>query len=133
MTKKILIAMLLLCAINAHATDYVFKMVITNQMFKGSYTGENVPDIDKAGRALIHVTEVQYGTGSQADFDALPQAVIDQAIDDANTAESDIDKWAAINKAFAKVVLDEINLLRVNAGLSERTLTQLKNAIKNKM
>ena len=36
-------------------------------------------------------------------------------------------------KAFAIVVLDEINLLRVNAGLSERTITQLKTAVKAKL
>lgn len=36
-------------------------------------------------------------------------------------------------KGFALTVLDEINLLRVNAGLSSRTLRQLKNAIKAKM
>lgn len=36
-------------------------------------------------------------------------------------------------KAFAKVMLDEINILRTNAGLPERTIQQLKNAVKAKM
>lgn len=36
-------------------------------------------------------------------------------------------------KAFALVVLDEINLLRVNAGLTERTKEQLKQAINSKL
>lgn len=37
-----------------------------------------------------------------------------------------------LDKAFALVVLDEINILRVEAGLSERTVAQLKTAIENK-
>jgi len=36
-------------------------------------------------------------------------------------------------KAFALVVLDEINILRVAAGLPERTVQQLKNAVKTKL
>lgn len=36
-------------------------------------------------------------------------------------------------RAFALVVLDEINVIRQNAGLSPRTLTQLKDAVKAKL
>lgn len=36
-------------------------------------------------------------------------------------------------RAFALVVLDEINLLRANAGLPTRTAAQLKTAVRNKM
>ena len=36
-------------------------------------------------------------------------------------------------KAFALVVLDEINALRANAGLQPRTITQLKTAVKSKL
>lgn len=39
----------------------------------------------------------------------------------------------SVFKAFALVVLDEINLLRAAAGLSSRTVDQLKTAISNKM
>jgi hypothetical protein len=38
-----------------------------------------------------------------------------------------------IIKAFALVVLDEINLLRTEAGLTARTTEQLRQAIKNKL
>lgn len=36
-------------------------------------------------------------------------------------------------KAFALVVLDEINILRTKVGLAERTAAQLNNAIKTKL
>lgn len=36
-------------------------------------------------------------------------------------------------KAFALVILDEINLLRVQGGLTPRTINQLKSAIKGKL
>lgn len=36
-------------------------------------------------------------------------------------------------KAFALVVLDEINLLRTQAGLPARSVAQLKNAVKQKL
>jgi len=45
-------------------------------------------------------------------------------------AIADLDK---LFKAFAQIVLDEINLLRVKAGLSVRTIAQLKTAIKNQI
>ena len=38
-----------------------------------------------------------------------------------------------INKAIALTVLDEINLLRVNAGLQERTVRQFKAAVKARL
>lgn len=36
-------------------------------------------------------------------------------------------------KAFVLVVLDEINALRAKAGMTARTVTQLKNAMRNKI
>lgn len=48
--------------------------------------------------------------------------------------KSDFDGWDnASLKALCKVLLDEINILRVKAGLSERTSAQLKAALKAKM
>ena len=41
-------------------------------------------------------------------------------------------KFDKLMKAFALVVLDEINALRSQAGLSTRTIAQLKTAVKNK-
>jgi len=57
-----------------------------------------------------------------------------QEIDEALTIEADIDiKFNSTLKAFALVVLDEINILRVAAGLPERTVQQLKSAVKAKL
>ena len=41
-------------------------------------------------------------------------------------------KFNKVMKAFALVMLDEINLIRANAGMSQRTKAQLKTAVKNK-
>ena len=57
-----------------------------------------------------------------------------QEIDNAKSLEADINaKFNPTLKAFALVVLDEINLLRIAAGLPERTINQLKNAVKAKL
>ena len=50
-----------------------------------------------------------------------------------NNDWSDFEKqFNKINKAFVLVVLDEINALRTQAGLSTRTVSQLKTAVRNK-
>lgn len=50
------------------------------------------------------------------------------------TAKADIDNWNAQQRAFAEVMLDEINILRNKHGdLDPRTLGQLKAAIKAKL
>jgi len=49
--------------------------------------------------------------------------------DDWSDFEMQFDK---LLKAFAFVVLDEINILRNKASLAERTVAQLKTAVKNK-
>jgi hypothetical protein len=68
----------------------------------------------------------------QTDKDAVDAAEA-AAADAAKTEEANITDWSGATKAFALVVLDEINLLRSNAGLAERTLAQLKAAIKAKL
>jgi len=50
------------------------------------------------------------------------------------TAKADIDNWNAQQRAFAEVMLDEINILRnKHEDLDPRTLGQLKAAIKAKI
>lgn len=68
---------------------------------------------------------------TQAEKDSLDQAesdVIAQAEDNAK----DIDNLDKLIRSFAMTVLDEINILRVKAGESERTIAQLKSAVKTK-
>ncbi len=64
------------------------------------------------------------------------KVLVDQAIADSITLlqenAKDIDSMEKLTKSLALVLLDEINELRVNAGLQERTITQLKNAVKVK-
>lgn len=55
-------------------------------------------------------------------------------IDAAKTIKADIEsRFDPTLKAFALVVLSEINALRVAAGLPTRTVQQLKNAVKAKL
>ncbi|MCK5603042.1 hypothetical protein KAR91_14255 [Candidatus Pacearchaeota archaeon] len=51
---------------------------------------------------------------------------------DRENAKQKIDKEMVL-RAFAEVVMDEINILRIEHSLSERTLSQLVTAIKNKI
>ena len=74
----------------------------------------------------------------QAEIDARDAELAYQAtpegIDAAKTAEADIEqRFDPTLRAFALVMLDEINTLRTNAGLQPRTVAQLKNAVKNRL
>lgn len=67
---------------------------------------------------------------SQAERDALDLSELevsrDQIVDQLDDLED-------ILRAFAQVVMDEINILRQQHTLPDRTLEQLKTAIRNKM
>jgi hypothetical protein len=60
---------------------------------------------------------------------------IDNAIKEARrqAAEDLLDQVSDIQVAFNLLVFDEINILRLAAGLSERTIPQLKLALRNKL
>ena len=69
--------------------------------------------------------------------------LMDQAARDALDAAAEVirldgvadelDRTQTIMRAFAEVVLDEINNLRGQHGLNPRTLAQLKNAVRSKL
>ena len=64
----------------------------------------------------------------------ITQGEIDSDIATELDEEADIEvSLNSTNKAFALVVLDEINILRSQVGLSTRSLQQLKNAVKAKL
>jgi len=70
-------------------------------------------------------------------------SLVDQATRDSiDTAEANATKNAiadelvhpnTIMRAFAEVILDEINILRSRASLASRTLEQLKTAVRGKL
>lgn len=71
-------------------------------------------------------------------FTLMDQAARD-AVDAAEETASldaiadELDQTRSIMKAFAEVVLDEINTLRGKHGLAARTLAQLKTAVRGKL
>ncbi len=70
-------------------------------------------------------------------MNAAEQAAVDAALAAAavatNRAEAKDEVDGRILKAFAGIMLDEINLLRVKAGLAQRTADQLRTAILNRI
>ena len=65
--------------------------------------------------------------------DAMASA---QTLSIRNGAKSQLDGFGDVSlyqRAFADILKDEINILRAQHGLAPRTLTQLKNAIKNRV
>lgn len=67
---------------------------------------------------------------SQAEKDAFDAAQLSTQRD--NLADS-IERAGTVWRAFAEVVLDEINILRANQSLPPRTLAQLRAAMRNKL
>jgi hypothetical protein len=77
----------------------------------------------------VVVTEAEYTAG----WGVLPQARKEVAKAKAAAERADMDgKMDKLVKAFALVVLDEINTLRAKQGLAPRTAEQLKTAVKTK-
>lgn len=68
-------------------------------------------------------------------MDAAQRAAVDAAELTAqlNAISNGIDAAGTYARAFAEIVMDEINILRANDGLAPRTLAQLKTALRNKL
>ena len=66
----------------------------------------------------------------QAARDAIDVAAL---VSQRDAIADEIDRVESYSRAFALVILDEFNALRVNAGLSTRTVAQLKTAVRNKL
>lgn len=67
---------------------------------------------------------------TQPEKDAVDAAILTAARD--GTAGA-LDFAEGFERAFALVVLDEINTLRAEHALAARTITQLKTALRNKL
>lgn len=70
-----------------------------------------------------------------SEMDAAAKVVVDQAILDAsrNSLADQFDDQEGVMRAFALANLDEINILRGQHGLGNRTISQLKSAIRDKL
>ena len=67
---------------------------------------------------------------TQQEKDAVDDQILaDQAQQEENSKDITL-VFEPVLRAFALVVLDEINILRTQAGFSERTTEQLVNAVK---
>lgn len=69
---------------------------------------------------------------TQTEKDAVDQA-LDQASVDLNREGAKEQYELRLWKAFALVILGELNLLRTEHGLADRTVAQLKTAVLNKI
>jgi len=95
-----------------------------NRKFKAN---NQVHEIEEGFEHLLP-SDAALITDEEAAEMSAPLIPTAQEMEDAKDAQAD-----EIIKAFALVVLGEINILRVQAGLSERTVQQLKNAVKGKL
>ena len=68
-------------------------------------------------------------------MDAAAQAAVDSTEQDAarDDVADELDQTEEILRAFALVVLDEINVLRALHVETPRTIAQLKNAVRSKL
>ncbi len=67
---------------------------------------------------------------SQAEKDVVDAAALEAQRD---ATANQLDRVEDVLRAFALVVLDEFNTLRAQHGLADRTIAQLKAAIRNKL
>ena len=67
---------------------------------------------------------------SESERDAIDTA---EDSDQLDAIADELEQVRTITRAFAEVVLDEINILRALHSLPARTLTQLRNAVRSKL
>jgi len=67
---------------------------------------------------------------SQAERDAVDTSLLS---DERNGVANQLDVVEDVIRAFALVVLDEINVLRAQHNLADRTIAQLKTAARSKL
>lgn len=92
-----------------------------NSVIEVGFPIDREPDLDK---------EIWNGAVDLRLRTAAEKQVVDNNVKD---SKSDINNIDPLAKAIALVFFDEINILRVNAGLTPRTRTQLKTAIRSKL
>lgn len=140
----LIIGILILAQLSSAVDIYVFQADEANDSFVSSCTVRTTPNgLSWEGwvkdpltgiRAwkkyyTFTVTQAEYSAG----WAALAQATKDAGKAVAQAERSDFgEQFDKLLKAFALVVLDEINILRANAGMAERTVAQLKTAVTNK-
>ncbi len=84
-----------------------------------------------ASQAAMDASLITYAA-DQANIDAtLVQLELDEETQ--RVKDTFDDKERRLLRAFAEVIKDEINILRGQHGLADRTLAQLRTAIKNKV
>jgi len=93
-------------------------------MLKFKDQNDNVHEVEEGFESLLPPNSIKI-TEAEASVLQTPSPPTEQEIEDIKTLQAD-----GIVRAF---VLDEINTLRANAGLQERTVQQLKNAVKAKL
>jgi len=66
---------------------------------------------------------------SQAEKDAVDAAILSDARDDA--IEAEIDNLESVLRQLTKLIVDELNILRQEHSLPDRTLAQVKTQLRN--
>jgi len=66
----------------------------------------------------------------QAEMDAVDAALL---VAQRDAAAAELDQVENILRAFMLIVIDELNILRSNDGLADRTTAQLKSAIRSRL
>ncbi len=113
----------------------------TTKEFRRSVNTPNFPVADwiiNPDISAVHGQPTKYWeiTGDTVSLaDAPTRAAIDAAAENAikDGIADELDRTRTIMRAFAEVVLDEINALRGQHALAPRTLAQLKTSVRSKL
>lgn len=105
----------------------VFMSLRPNATFTDAVNFHSLDTVSKVYQGIMP-------TQAEMEIEWTRLQALDNDINYQKTLEADIDvKFDTLLKAFALVLLDEINLLRSKTGLPTVTKAQLKQAIKNKL
>ena len=156
--KKLLFILIILLPFNAFAVDAIYK-VSSGEV---TYIGDNAPIVDDTYKILAQGVTLQDGSNvrdGNGNYRVFGYAKIYDNGTVRNATQQELDTFASLNQddnneiaadkakahfqnnpnlrkiliAFAAILVDEINILRAEHSLPERSLSQLKTAIINRI
>ena len=133
--KYLLTVLIMVTAINTQAAGMASRVKYWNYMIAGDTNTTEVAEI-------VTLTDHSDGQGTRfkwkiqnpptkAQLTALDDATVEAwAKSESDSAKADYEVWSDKEKAMLKLLIKEINILRVKAGVPVRTPAQVKNALK---
>lgn len=134
MKKAYIICFFLLVSVSV--AGYYFQIILPSMDLYALWEGDNRksvyitnPENDAENLVVIEVDQAQWDAG----YENLDPAWLDAAISNIVSQAGDTDNWRREDKAMVLYLLEQINVVRTNAGLPKISKQDAKKGIQDYM